>query len=291
MADKAKNYMDSFNPENSPVNLFDRIKLMEPENVSMKKIPGQVSKNADCAAVILAGGQGRRLGGGSSNRNNLSKQLIMMSGKPVLTWSMDSFDAVPEIGEIIVVCPVDDYELYIEKVVNPFAFQTPVLMAPSGESRQESVFNSLEYISEKFDYIMVHDGARPLIPPTVIRHIYSVLKGNPDLDGAVCGHPCIDTLKVVEGDDIVGTPDRSAFWLAQTPQVFKQKVFREAHLAALTDGFIASDDASLIERIGGSVKVVEGKRNNIKLTVPEDYLILASVLQSLNLEHGSEYEL
>lgn len=211
MSGQEGNYNESYNNKTSPANLFDRIKLMEPENISMKKIPGQVSKKADCAAVILAGGQGRRLTGGHPTNNKLSKQLIMMSGKPVLTWSMDSFDAVPEIGEIIVVCPKIDFKLYIEKVVSPFAFQTPVLMAPAGDSRQESVFNALEFVSEKFKYIMVHDGARPLIPPTVIKHVYSVLKGNPDLDGAVCAHPCIDTLKVVEDDTIVGTPDRSAF--------------------------------------------------------------------------------
>lgn len=277
--------------DDSPVNLFDRIRLTQPENFSMKKIPGEVSSKADCAAIILAGGLGRRLNDGSKNHKNISKQLLKMSGKPVLTWSMDSFDAVPEIGAIVVVCPEDNFEEYIEKVVNPFAFQTPIVMAPSGDSRQESAFNGLDMVPEKFDYVMVHDGARPLIPPTVIRHIYSVLKGTPELDGAVCAHPCIDTLKVVEENKIIGTPERSAFWLAQTPQIFKREVYAEAHRAALADGFIASDDSSLIERIGGNVKVVEGKRNNIKLTVPEDYLILASVLQALNLEHGSEYDL
>ena len=275
----------------SPADLFDRIRLSQPEKFSMKKIPGQVSDKADCAAIILAGGLGRRLNDGSKNHKNISKQLLKMSGKPVLTWSMDSFDAVPEIGAIVVVCPEKDFEEYIEKVVDPFAFQTPIVMAPAGDSRQESAFNGLDMVPDKFDYVMIHDGARPLVPPTVIKHIYSVLKGNPELDGAVCAHPCIDTLKVVEDKKIVGTPDRNAFWLAQTPQIFKRKIYTEAHKSALSDGFIATDDASLIERIGGNVRVVEGKRNNIKLTVPEDYLILASVLQALNLEHGSEYDL
>lgn len=277
--------------DDSPVNLFDRIKLSQPENFSMKKIPGQVSDKADVAAIILAGGLGRRLNDGSKNHKPISKQLIKMSGKPVLTWSMDSFDAVPEIGQIVVVCPEEDFEEYIEKVVDPFAFQTPVVMAPSGDSRQLSCFNGLDMVSKKFDYVMIHDGARPLVPPKTIHHIYSVLKGNPELDGAICAHPSIDTLKVVENKEIVGTPDRSVFWLAQTPQIFKRPIFQEAHKAAMADGFIASDDSSLIERIGGRVKVVEGKRNNIKLTVPEDYLILASVLQSLKIEHGSEYDI
>ena len=204
---------------------------------------------------------------------------------------MDSFDAVAEIGAIVVVCSENSFEEYIEKVVDPFAFQTPIVMAPAGDSRQESAFNGLDMVPDKYDYVMIHDGARPLVPPTVIKHIYSVLKGNPDFDGAVCAHPCIDTLKVVENGKIVGTPDRTAFWAAQTPQIFKREIYTEAHKSALLDGFVGSDDASLIERIGGYVKVVEGKRNNIKLTVPEDYLILASVLKALNLEHGSEYDL
>lgn len=73
--------------------------------------------------------------------------------------------------------------------------------------------------------------------------------------------------------------------------MFKREIYEEAHRSALIDGFIGSDDSSLIERIGGQIKVVEGKRNNIKLTVPEDYLILASVLQALKIEHGSEYDI
>lgn len=201
----------TYTTENSPVNLFDRIRLLEPENFSMKKIPGQVSDNADCAVVVLAGGKGRRLNSGSKSEKPISKQLIMMSGKPVLTWSMDSFDAVPEVGMIVVVCPEKEIEEYIEKVVSPFAFQTPVVFAPSGDSRQESAFNGLDMVIDKFDYVMVHDGARPLVPTSIIQHLYSVLKGNPDLDGAICAHPCIDTLKVVEDDKIIGTPDRSAF--------------------------------------------------------------------------------
>lgn len=292
MADEQKHTEDIDDFEDgSPVNLFDRIRLSQPENFSMKKIPGEVSPKADCAAIILAGGRGKRLNDGSKNHKKISKQLLKMSGKPVLTWSMDSFDAVPEIGAIIVVCPEEQFQEYIETVVDPFAFQTPIVMAPAGDTRQESAFHGLDMVPDKFDYVMIHDGARPLVPPTVIKHIYSVLKGNPDIDGAVCAHPCIDTLKVVEDGKIVGTPDRSAFWLAQTPQIFKRETYTEAHRAALSDGFVGSDDASLIERIGGKVKVVEGKRNNVKLTVPEDYLILASVLQALNLEHGSEYDL
>lgn len=213
-----------------------------------------------------------------------------LAGKPVLTWSMESFDSVPDVGLIVVVCPEKEYEEYIEKVVDPFKYTTPVLFAPSGDSRQESAFNGLEMTPESFKYIMIHDAARPLVPASLIKHIISVMKADPDIDGAICAHPAIDTLKVVEGKRIIGTPDRSAFWVAQTPQCFNAKTYRKAQISAFQDGFVGPDDATLIERIGGVVHVVEGKRNNIKLTVPEDYLVLSSVIDYMSIEKGSEYE-
>ena len=94
------------------------------------------------------------------------------------------------------------------------------------------------------------------------------------------GHPPIDTLKVVENGVVVGTPDRSVFWNAQTPQVFRAGIYRRAHASALSDGFVGTDDSSLIERLGGRVLMVEGKRDNIKLTVPEDYLIISAAIRA-----------
>ena len=94
------------------------------------------------------------------------------------------------------------------------------------------------------------------------------------------GYPSIDTLKVVENGVVVGTPDRSVFWNAQTPQVFRAGIYRRAHASALSDGFVGTDDSSLIERLGGRVLMVEGKRDNIKLTVPEDYLIISAAIRA-----------
>lgn len=100
----------------------------------------------------------------------------------------------------------------------------------------------------------------------------------------------IDTLKVVENGVIVGTPDRSVFWNAQTPQVFRAGIYRRAHASALSDGFVGTDDSSLIERLGGRVLVVEGKRDNIKLTVPEDYLMLVAAVRERYLKQKGEQE-
>jgi 2-C-methyl-D-erythritol 4-phosphate cytidylyltransferase len=102
------------------------------------------------------------------------------------------------------------------------------------------------------------------------------------VDGTVVGYPSIDTLKLVDagGKVIIGTPDRSKLWNAQTPQAFRAPVIKEAHQLALSDGFVGTDDASLVERIGGRVAFVTGPRDNIKLTVPEDLTAVQAGLQA-----------
>ena len=186
-----------------------------------------------------------------------------------------------DIGLIVVVCPADRADEYLKRAIDSFPFVTPVVVAPSGTTRQESAFSGLEYVPEDFEFVILHDGARPLVTPALIEHTIATVKGNIDSDGAVVAHPAIDTLKVVENGVIVGTPDRSVFWNAQTPQVFRAGIYRRAHAAALSDGFVGTDDSSLIERLGGRILVVEGKRDNIKLTVPEDYEILEAAVRKL----------
>lgn len=245
---------------------------------SMHGLKGEVDENPRTAAIILAGGTGERFG------KEGGKQLVEIAGKPILTWSAEAFDGVGDVGLIVVVCPEDRHEEYLKRAVDPFPFVTPVVMAPSGPSRQESAFAGLEYVPDFYEYVVLHDGARPLISPELIEHTIATLKGNIGCDGAVVAHPAVDTLKVVENGVIVGTPDRRVFWNAQTPQVFRAGIYRRAHASALSDGFMGTDDSSLIERLGGRVLVVEGKRDNIKLTVPEDYLMLAAAVRSLYMK-------
>lgn len=250
-------------------------------SLTLDGLQGVVDKNPKTAAIILAGGTGERFG------KEGGKQLVEIAGKPILTWSAEAFDAVADVGLIVVVCPEDRHEEYLKKAIDPFPFVTPVVMAPSGPSRQESAFSGLEYVPDSYEYVVLHDGARPLISPDLINHAICILKGNIDCDGAVVAHPAVDTLKVVEDGVIMGTPDRRVFWNAQTPQVFRAGIYRRAHASALSDGFVGTDDSSLIERLGGRVLVVEGKRDNIKLTVPEDYFMLAAAVRALYMK-GAE---
>lgn len=251
---------------------------------SLAGLEGKVDKNPKTAAIILAGGTAERFG------KEGGKQLVEIGGKPILTWSVEAFDAVGDIGLIVIVCPAERQGEYLSKAVDPFSFATPIVVAAAGSTRQESAFSGLELVPEEFEYVVMHDGARPLISADLIAHTIATLKGNIDADGAVVAHPAIDTLKVVENGVIVGTPDRSVFWNAQTPQVFRAGIYRRAHASALSDGFVGTDDSSLIERLGGRVLVVEGKRDNIKLTVPEDYLMLVAAVRERYLKQKGEQE-
>jgi len=239
----------------------ENMDMLEMELLSLK---GRVSDKPNTAAIILAGGKGERY-----NRPG-GKQLLEIFGKPILTWSAEAFDAVADVGLIVVVCPPERIQEFCVEAFDSFPFVTPVVMAPAGDLRQESSLAGLNMVGEEFEFVAIHDGARPLITPALIEHTIAAVLGSVDNDGAVLGYPAIDTLKIVSDNNILGTPDRSAFWTAQTPQVFRTSIIKEAHRVALTDGFVGTDDSSLVERIGGKVTLVEGPRNNIKITVPED---------------------
>lgn len=238
-----------------------RLNELEFTNVGLE---GSVSPKASTAAVIVAGGHGERFG------NPGGKQLYKVLGRPVLTWSIEAFDATPDVGQIIVVCDRAKREEYRARAVEPYSFVTPLEFVDAGEIRQESAMNGIDAVPDGFEYVAVHDGARPLVTVELIARAINSLKGDLDADGIVVGHPSIDTLKVVNERSIVGTPDRNMFWIAQTPQVFRTSVARRAYKTAMYDGFVGTDDSSLVERIGGRVLMLNGPRDNIKVTVPED---------------------
>ena len=237
--------------------------------------PGVVDKKAKTAAILLAGGSGERF------RRQGGKQLVDIAGRPTLSWSLQALDACPDVGLIVLVGPEDRREEYFEKAVEPFGFVTPIVFAEAGTSRQESAFSGLSAVPDSYEFVVLHDGARPLISAEEILHTINTVKGDLLADGAIVAYRSIDTLKVVEDGMVVGTPDRSVLWNAQTPQVFRTGIYRRAHAAALADGFVGTDDSFLIERLGGRVVVVEGSRSNIKLTVPEDYRTVTNALLDL----------
>jgi len=231
------------------------------------------------AAIIAAGGTGERFGepGG--------KQLATVSGEPVLTRTIRAFEACGAVDAIVVVTHPERVEEYRGSAVTPAAASKVIAVVAGGVTRRASVAAGLDALPDGIAYVAVHDGARAAITPRTITEAFARLASNLALDGVVVGHPALDTIKRVDAEGrILDTPDRSGLWVAQTPQVFRLDALRRAHARAASEGFEGTDDASLVERDGGAVAMVEGPRWNMKVTVPEDVAVLEALLASREAE-------
>ncbi len=231
-------------------------------------------------AIVCAGGSGERLGiaGG--------KQLATVAGRPVLAWTLEALDASEQIDHIVLVCPGDRVIEYRAAAVDSQPLTTPVTYAASGPSRQASVASGVAVAPVDADIILVHDGARPLVTPAIIASTIAALDADPTAVGAVIGQPAIDTLKIADGVAIAETPDRSRYWAVQTPQTFRADALRQAYALAVADGFIGTDDAAVVEHAGGRVLLVEGPRDNIKVTVAEDVALVEATIAFRASEEG-----
>lgn len=235
-------------------------------------------QRASCAtddglwAVVVAAGRGERFG------DSRGKQFVEVAGKPLATWSLMAFDAYAELSGLVLVCPPERLEEARTYLVEPFAFAHEVTCVPGGATRQESCWSGLCAVPAQARFVAVHDGARPLITPALIGQLHKALRANKSLAGVIAARPATDTLKVVDGRDIVGTPDRSMYWYAETPQVFRAEPLRAAYAQAFAEDVAGTDDASLVERAGGRVVCVPVETDNVKVTQPEDIVRAEAVL-------------
>lgn len=224
-------------------------------------------------AVIVAGGTGERFG------DSRGKQLALVAGDPVLAHTIRAFDRCEAIDAIVVVgCParVDEYRAVAMGVSSG---RKVVAVVAGGDTRRASVAAGLAALPAACDVVAIHDGARAAVAVETITASVRALEEHPEVDGVVVGHPAFDTIKEVDpGGFVVSTPDRSRLWIAQTPQTFRTDALRRAHGFALADGFEGTDDASLVERSGGRVLMLAGPRWNLKVTVPEDLVVLGALL-------------
>ncbi len=227
---------------------------------------------ARAAALIAAGGTGTRSG------RQAGKQLASLAGRPIVGHAIAAFAAADSIGLIVLVCHPDRVGEYAQAVA-VYSGDTPLVVVAGGENRQASVAAGLARIDDSWGIVVVHDGARPLVTAELIDKTVEALMQQVDLDGVIVGHPAYDTLKEVEGDRVVGTPDRSRYWAVQTPQVFRAAALRSAHAQAGTHAAPATDDAALVESCGGRICVIEGPRDNMKVTVSEDFAIAEAILR------------
>ncbi len=224
-------------------------------------------------AILVAGGTGERLGVAGG------KQLAGVAGRPLLSFTAAALAAAELIDRVVLVAHPDRVDEYAD-IVRDALDRTPLHAAVAGgETRSASVRAGLAALPGPTSIVVIHDGARPLIDGSMIDAAVEALEVDQRLDGVVVGHPCYDTLKIVTADAlVVGTADRSVFWLAQTPQVFRPQALREAYERSRELGYEGTDDASLVERAGGRVRMIAGPRTNLKVTVPEDLAVLDAVL-------------
>jgi 2-C-methyl-D-erythritol 4-phosphate cytidylyltransferase len=208
-------------------------------------------------ALLVAAGRGERLG------SDGPKAFVRCAGRPLLEWSVEALRASPGIERIVVALP-------------------PGVIAPpgtegvqGGEQRAHSVRAALRHAGDA-DVVVVHDAARPLVTPDLVQGCLDVLRTE-DCDGAIAAAPVTDTIKESAGEVVVRTLDRTRLWAVQTPQVFPRAVLERAHDADPDAAARATDDAALVERAGGEVRLVPAPRENLKVTTPAD-LRLAELL-------------
>lgn len=209
------------------------------------------------AVIIVAGGKGLRMGG------DIPKQFLEIDGKPILMHTIQRFyDYDPEM--LIVVVLPESQHLFWKRLCDQYHFSIPYTIATGGEERFHSVLNGLNQIPSSYELIAVHDGVRPFVSTEVISRCFDGAKTH----GAVI--PVIDVVETVRHIIPGGseTVPRSEYKLVQTPQVFSAPLLRKAYEQPYTTAF--TDDASVIESLGHPVVLVEGNRENIKITTKAD---------------------
>lgn len=222
------------------------------------------------SVIVAAAGRGSRM------KRAENKVFLPLLGKPILRYSIEAFLGRSDVAEVVVICAAHE-TAEMEALVAPYREQKPVKVVVGGSERQYSVANALRAVSRDCELILVHDGARPLVTDEVVQ---SVIDGAREHRAAIAAVPVKDTIKTVDGQGmVVDTPPRSTLYAVQTPQGFESQLLFDAYARAEEDGFLGTDDASLVERLGVRVAVAQGDYQNIKITTPEDLIVGESLLK------------
>jgi 2-C-methyl-D-erythritol 4-phosphate cytidylyltransferase len=228
-------------------------------------------------ALIPAAGMGKRMGA------SINKQYLLLNGLPIVARTIAIFEQSPLIDAIYLVIPAEEIPYCQEHVIAACSFKKVAAIIAGGKERQNSVMNGLNAMRDivgNDDIILIHDGVRPFVTEAMLRE--SIMTAG-RREGALVAVPVKDTIKSVCNGIVVNTPERETLWQAQTPQAFRYGIIFNAHQKAAESGFIGTDDASLVERCGGTVGIVTGEYRNIKITTPED-LILAEAFLAVSEE-------
>lgn len=221
-----------------------------------------------CGAVIVAAGSASRMGG-------IDKVMAELHGEPMIARTVRAFQQCDAIAEIVIVTR-EDLILPITRLCRDMDKVKTVVCG--GKSRQESVHLGLNALSKEMELAAVHDGARPLITGAVIDR---AVRAANSYGAAAPAVPVKDTIKVVKGGLVLATPDRATLQAVQTPQVFDFDMLRGALKKAEADKAAVTDDCSAVERMGMSIKIVEGDERNLKVTTPVDLKIAEMLLEEM----------
>lgn len=232
-------------------------------------------------AIIPAAGKGKRM----AYRGGVSKPYLTLGNKPLLAHTLSAFEGCDLIKAIVVVVSPEEEVFCRREVIDRFGFKKVIRVIPGGEERQDSVRAGLNAIDDHWELVVVHDGVRPFVTPTIIERAIEVAKG---LGASIVAVPVKDTIKEVTRGVVLKTLSRDGLWIVQTPQVFRQDILKEAHRKALEDGFIGTDDSTLVERLGYKVAVVEGSYDNIKITTLEDLVWGEAILRQRRKDSNLE---
>jgi 2-C-methyl-D-erythritol 4-phosphate cytidylyltransferase len=214
---------------------------------------------ARVAAIFPAAGQGIRMG-------SSKKQFLKLDGKPILIHTLRKFAACPEVTDLFVATPKEDLAETRELIAAENLGRS-VTVVEGGSRRQDSVENCLRVVSPGTDLVAVHDAVRPFVSPALIS---AVIEEASRTGASILGVLTVDTVKQVERNRILSTIPRDRIVLAQTPQVFRYAILKEAFEKAREDGYLGTDEASLVEHLGIEITVVQGSDRNIKITQPSD---------------------
>jgi 2-C-methyl-D-erythritol 4-phosphate cytidylyltransferase len=237
--------------------------------------------------IIPAAGLGTRMSALSGSGKSRSKQFLELQGTPILVHTLRKFETCAVVNEIVVALRKNEAATF-QKQIEQEKFSTALRIVQGGEHRQNSVANALASINaDDDDIVLVHDAVRPFVDEETIVNVSEAVK---KYGAAIAGVPAVDTVKQVErtadGAVVIATVPREKMVLAQTPQGFRFGVLKKVFDEAMADGFMGTDEASLIERAGGTVHVVMGSPRNMKITTPAD-LELAEFFLSLENRDAS----
>lgn len=220
--------------------------------------------------IVPAAGAGRRFGA------DIKKQYLMLGDRPLLAVTLERLASHPRLDSITVVAPADELDYCRHEVIERFGIDKVVGLVEGGAERQDSVRNGLQACqAAEEDIVLIHDGVRPLVP---LETLETLIETAATEGGSLLAIPAQDTIKETADGRVVGTLDRSRLWQAQTPQAFRYARILEAHLRAQREGYLGTDDASLLEWCGWPVAVVSGSAYNFKVTTPEDLVLVRALL-------------